>query len=175
MVLLDMGAEYHCYCSDITSASLSLSPALSLTLSSPVRPDSFPANGKFTQDQREVYETVLAASRAVMNAMKPGVKWEDMHRLAERVILEKLKEVCVCVSADVAAKKTCAYHDDCGLVSVIVAVVHLSLIMASSFFFVLVASVFFPSSDVSLSVRRAQPLPAYAYVPLVINASSTAL
>jgi Xaa-Pro dipeptidase len=72
MMLLDMGAEYHCYCSDITN--------------------SFPTNGRFTQDQREVYDTVLAASRAVMHAMKPGVKWEDMHRLAERTILEKLKE-----------------------------------------------------------------------------------
>jgi len=70
MILLDMGAEYHCYCSDITC--------------------SFPANGKFTQDQKEVYETVLAAQTAVMAAMKPGVPWEDMHRLAERVICEGL-------------------------------------------------------------------------------------
>ena len=35
-----------------------------------------------------VYEAVLAASRAVMNAMRPGVSWLDMHRLSERVILE---------------------------------------------------------------------------------------
>lgn len=34
MCLYDMGAEYHCYCSDITS--------------------SFPANGKFTEDQKLV-------------------------------------------------------------------------------------------------------------------------
>jgi len=70
MLLLDMGAEYHCYCSDITC--------------------SFPANGHFSEGQKEVYETVLAAQQAVMAAMKPGVQWEDMHRLAERVICEGL-------------------------------------------------------------------------------------
>lgn len=51
--LFDMGGEYYCYSSDITC--------------------SFPANGKFTPDQRAVYEAVLKSSRAVMAAMKPGV------------------------------------------------------------------------------------------------------
>lgn len=50
--LFDMGGEYYCYSSDITC--------------------SFPANGKFTADQREIYEAVLKSSRAVMNAVKPG-------------------------------------------------------------------------------------------------------
>jgi len=68
MCLLDMGAEYHCYCSDITC--------------------SFPASGKFTEDQKIIYGTVLSAQKAVMAAMKPGVNWEDMHRLANRVICE---------------------------------------------------------------------------------------
>jgi Xaa-Pro dipeptidase len=72
MVLLDMGAEYYCYASDITR--------------------SYPVNGKFTQDQKEVYESVLAAQEAVMKAMKPGVSWPDMHRLATRVICEELKK-----------------------------------------------------------------------------------
>jgi Xaa-Pro dipeptidase len=70
MALLDMGAEYHCYTSDITC--------------------SFPVNGKFTENQKVVYNIVLAAQQAVMNAMAPGVKWEDMHRLADRVIVEGL-------------------------------------------------------------------------------------
>lgn len=47
-----MGGEYYCFSSDITC--------------------SFPANGKFTGDQRAVYEAVLRSSRAVMSAMKPG-------------------------------------------------------------------------------------------------------
>jgi Xaa-Pro dipeptidase len=72
MCLFDMGAEYHCYSSDITC--------------------SWPANGKFTRDQRDIYETVLAAHNAVIREMKPGVKWPDMHRLAERTILEEMQK-----------------------------------------------------------------------------------
>uniref|UniRef100_A0A672ZK35 Xaa-Pro dipeptidase n=1 Tax=Sphaeramia orbicularis TaxID=375764 RepID=A0A672ZK35_9TELE len=73
MCLFDMGGEYYCYSSDITC--------------------SFPANGKFTADQRAIYEAVLKSSRAVMAAIKPGVKWTDMHRLADRVHLEELVKV----------------------------------------------------------------------------------
>jgi len=46
MALLDMGAEYHGYVSDITC--------------------SFPLSGTFTADQRAVYEGVLAAQRVVL-------------------------------------------------------------------------------------------------------------
>ncbi|KAK2847727.1 hypothetical protein Q7C36_009409 [Tachysurus vachellii] len=73
MCLFDMGGEYYCYSSDITC--------------------SFPANGKFTPDQKAVYEAVLKSSRTVMAAMKPGVKWTDMHRLADRVHLEELVKI----------------------------------------------------------------------------------
>lgn len=51
--LFDMGASYSGYTADVTV--------------------SFPANGKFTDDQRAIYNAVLAASRAVMNAIKPGI------------------------------------------------------------------------------------------------------
>uniref|UniRef100_A0A674HE72 Xaa-Pro dipeptidase n=1 Tax=Taeniopygia guttata TaxID=59729 RepID=A0A674HE72_TAEGU len=71
--LFDMGGEYYCYGSDITC--------------------TFPANGKFTAEQRAVYEAVLKASRAVMEAVKPGVAWPDMHRLADRVHLEELTRI----------------------------------------------------------------------------------
>ena len=47
--------EYYHYGSDITT--------------------SFPANGKFTLQQRVVYNAVLRASNAVKGAMKPGVVW----------------------------------------------------------------------------------------------------
>ena len=50
--LFDMGGEYYCYSSDITC--------------------SFPANGKFTPDQKAIYEAVLRSSLAVMAAIKPG-------------------------------------------------------------------------------------------------------
>lgn len=50
--LFDMGGEYYCYSSDITC--------------------TFPANGKFTENQKAIYEAVLRSCRAVMSAMKPG-------------------------------------------------------------------------------------------------------
>ncbi|XP_054786246.1 uncharacterized protein LOC129292674 [Prosopis cineraria] len=71
MALLDMGAEYHFYGSDITC--------------------SFPVNGKFSSDQSLIYNAVLDAHNDVIAAMKPGVSWVDMHKLAEKVILESLK------------------------------------------------------------------------------------
>ncbi|KAL7137526.1 hypothetical protein ABFS83_10G098200 [Erythranthe nasuta] len=72
MALLDMGAEYHFYGSDITC--------------------SFPVNGKFTTDQSIVYNAVLRAHDAVISNLRPGVSWVDMHKLAERTVLESLKE-----------------------------------------------------------------------------------
>lgn len=50
--LFDMGAVYSGYTADVTV--------------------SFPANGKFTDDQKAIYNTVLAASHAVMDSIKPG-------------------------------------------------------------------------------------------------------
>ncbi|KAL3829966.1 hypothetical protein ACJIZ3_018768 [Penstemon smallii] len=72
MALLDMGAEYHFYGSDITC--------------------SFPVNGKFTHDQSLVYNAVLRAHNAVISSMRPGVCWIDMHKLAEKIIMESMKE-----------------------------------------------------------------------------------
>ncbi|CAF1291995.1 unnamed protein product [Adineta ricciae] len=71
MCLFDMGGEYYCYTSDITC--------------------SFPVSGRFTNEQRIVYEAVLDANRQVMKAVRPGVSWVDMHLLAERTQLEHLK------------------------------------------------------------------------------------
>ncbi|KAI3443668.1 hypothetical protein Pfo_000333 [Paulownia fortunei] len=49
-------------------------------------------NGKFTHDQSLVYNAVLRAHNAVISSMRPGVSWVNMHKLAERTILESLKE-----------------------------------------------------------------------------------
>lgn len=67
-----MGANYGGYAADITC--------------------SFPANGKFTEDQKMVYNAVLAARDAVIEQAREGVSWVDMHKLANRVMLQKLKE-----------------------------------------------------------------------------------
>jgi len=50
--MFDMGGEYCCYASDISC--------------------SYPVNGKFTEDQKTIYNAVLKANRAVMDAAKPG-------------------------------------------------------------------------------------------------------
>lgn len=71
MCLFDMGANYCGYAADITC--------------------SFPVNGKFTDDQKLIYNAVLKARDAVIAAAKPGVAWTDMHLLANRVMLTSLK------------------------------------------------------------------------------------
>jgi len=70
LFLNDSGAEYHGYSSDVTC--------------------TYPVNGRFTADQRMVYNAVLAANRAVQAAMKPGVPWPELHLLAERKVGEHL-------------------------------------------------------------------------------------
>lgn len=72
MCLFDMGANYCGYSADITC--------------------SFPANGKFTTDQKFIYNAVLDARNAVLKEARENVSWVDMHRLASRVMLERLKE-----------------------------------------------------------------------------------
>eukprot|EP00808_Paulinella_micropora_P013611 g52838.t1 len=76
-VVLDMGAEYNGYCTDLTR--------------------SFPINGKFTKQQRTVYEAVLDAHDQVIDALKPGVNYADMHRLAERVLVKHLMKMGILV------------------------------------------------------------------------------
>ncbi|KAH8318825.1 hypothetical protein KR074_007311 [Drosophila pseudoananassae] len=72
LCLFDMGANYCGYAADITC--------------------TFPANGKFTADQKFIYNAVLAARNAVMETARDGVSWVDMHKLAGRVLLQKLKD-----------------------------------------------------------------------------------
>ena len=73
MCLLDMGAEYHGYVSDITC--------------------SYPLSTTFTADQRAIYEGVLNAQRAVASMMGPGVGWPACHSAAEVCILQALLDV----------------------------------------------------------------------------------
>jgi Xaa-Pro aminopeptidase len=70
LVLIDAGAEYNLYTGDITR--------------------TFPANGKFTKAQREVYEIVLAAQKAVIGMVKPGVSFMALHDRAVEVVAEGL-------------------------------------------------------------------------------------
>ncbi len=62
LVLIDGGVEVEGYCSDISR--------------------TFPANGRFTARQRELYQIVLDAQKAAIATMKPGASALDAHRAA---------------------------------------------------------------------------------------------
>ncbi len=54
---------------------------------------TFPAGLKFTQRQRELYQVALNAHEAAISALKPGIKYKDVHLLAGKTLVEGLKEV----------------------------------------------------------------------------------
>lgn len=70
LVLIDAGAEYDGYASDITR--------------------TFPVNGRFTKVQRLVYELVLAAQCAAIEKAKPGNHWNEPHQAAVKVLVKGL-------------------------------------------------------------------------------------
>jgi Xaa-Pro aminopeptidase len=70
LLLIDAGGEYQGYASDITR--------------------TFPVNGRFAPEQKAVYELVLAAQLACLEAIRPGRDFHDYHRVAERVISQGL-------------------------------------------------------------------------------------
>ena len=51
---------------------------------------TLPANGRFTDSQRKVYDAVYAAQAAGIAAVRPGAKFSDVHDAAIRVIAEHL-------------------------------------------------------------------------------------
>ena len=69
-LLLDAGGEYDCYASDITR--------------------TFPINGKFTKESKDIYGLVLHMQQSCMSRLKPGVHWDEVHHLAHSVAIEGL-------------------------------------------------------------------------------------
>ncbi len=70
LLLIDAGAEYDYYASDITR--------------------TFPINGKFTDDQAAVYEVVLRAQFAAIEQVRPGNTWNMPHEAAVEEITQGL-------------------------------------------------------------------------------------
>ena len=52
---------------------------------------TWPVSGRFTPEQRAVYEAVLAAHDAVIDGIRPGVPYRDLHLLAARVLVGGLQ------------------------------------------------------------------------------------
>ena len=73
LLLIDAGCELDCYASDITR--------------------TFPVNGRFTGEQRAVYEIVLAAQQAAIDATRAGDHWNLPHEEALKVLVRGLVDL----------------------------------------------------------------------------------
>jgi Xaa-Pro aminopeptidase/Xaa-Pro dipeptidase len=54
---------------------------------------AIPVGGKFSERQRALYDTVLAMQLNAIAAMKPGVTYRDVHKLAARTMVERMSEM----------------------------------------------------------------------------------
>jgi Xaa-Pro aminopeptidase len=74
LLLMDMGVEGHnFYTADVTR--------------------TVPVNGTFSPLQRQVYDIVYASQQAGMDAIRPGVKYRDIHLTCMRVLAEGLHDL----------------------------------------------------------------------------------
>lgn len=84
LILLDLGAKYNNYCSDITR--------------------TYPASGQFTPRQRAYYDLVLKANEAVAQVAAPGKTLKELQDVARRVLGEGLVEMGKISSVDEVSK-----------------------------------------------------------------------
>jgi Xaa-Pro aminopeptidase len=68
LLLIDAGCEYDFYASDVTR--------------------TFPIGARFTRLQRDLYDIVLAAQLKSIETIRPGVKFDDPHEAAVRILVE---------------------------------------------------------------------------------------
>lgn len=80
LVLMDLGAEYHGYTADVTR--------------------TIPANGKFSPEQKAIYDLVYEAQEAGIAASIVGANFRDPHYAAQKVINEGLTKLGIISSSD---------------------------------------------------------------------------
>lgn len=73
LILCDLGAQVNKYCADITR--------------------TFPANGKFTQRQKEIYSIVLEGQKLIISKAKPGLSTYDLNNILIEFYEKKLLEI----------------------------------------------------------------------------------
>ena len=72
---------------------------------------TIPVTGKFSREQRWVYETVLEAADAAFAVVKPGIKFREVHNAAIAVIARRVSELgLIPVSAEEALKEENQHH-----------------------------------------------------------------
>ena len=76
LLLIDAGCELEGYASDITR--------------------TFPVNGRFTPAQKDVYQMVLAAQAAAIDAARPGRDWNAPHDAALRILAQGMIDLKLC-------------------------------------------------------------------------------
>lgn len=76
LLLIDAGCELDGYASDITR--------------------TFPISGRFTPQQRDIYQLVLAAQIEAIAQVKPGNRWNDPHQAALRVLAQGFIDLGLC-------------------------------------------------------------------------------
>jgi Xaa-Pro aminopeptidase len=90
LLLVDAGCEYDYYASDVTR--------------------TYPVNGRFTPEQRAIYEVVLDAHEAALAAVAPGNSWSEPHEAAVRVVTKGLKKIGLLEGALPSLIRTRAYQ-----------------------------------------------------------------
>ncbi|KAF3913861.1 hypothetical protein ABW21_db0203093 [Orbilia brochopaga] len=77
LVLLDAGAEYGLYASDVTR--------------------TFPISGRFSPEAAEIYAIVRNMQDVVFMRLRPGIKWRDCHLAASDVGIQGLMQLGILV------------------------------------------------------------------------------
>ena len=73
LVLIDAGGEYENYAADITR--------------------TFPVNGKYTPEQKLIYELVLRAQKAAIACVRPGCLWDEPQSIIVQILTAGLVDL----------------------------------------------------------------------------------
>jgi len=84
LLLMDVGAEYHGYTADVTR--------------------TIPADGKFSAEERAIYQIVYDAQEAAFKTLRNGSKWADASKAAQDVIADGLLKLGIIKNKDEVRK-----------------------------------------------------------------------
>jgi Xaa-Pro aminopeptidase len=70
LILMDVGAEYHGYTADVTR--------------------TIPASGKFSAEEKQIYQIVYDAQEAAFALLKQGCKWSEINNAARKTVTDGL-------------------------------------------------------------------------------------